>query len=215
MRRKSVTMGSGLSMGDSMSYIEKHLGEGEVLVTRGRIHWMIFSAPILYVLAGIFFSVDGMGAIIRFFGLGGLNRNLGFTNLVAGMEKTTGLEAHILVGISFFVIAAGVLYVRLVRFFTTEIGLTDRRAILKVGWLRTDAIDVVLDRIEAIYVQQSIFGRLFNYGSLSFSVSDGGSNFGWLADPSTFRKAVQAEIGDVEEQAETPKTETPAPEHEV
>lgn len=201
--------------GVAMGYIEKHLAGGEVLVTRGRIHWMIFYTPLLYALAGVFFSLDGMGAIIRFLGLGNLNRNLGFTNLVALLEKLTGLEAQVLVGISFFIIAAGVLYVRIVRFCTTEIGLTDRRVILKVGWLRTDAVDVVLDRVEAIYVQQSILGRMLNYGSVSFSVGDSGSNFAWLADPFAFRKAVQARIDSAEGDAKPEKGETPIPEHEV
>lgn len=63
------------------------------------------------------------------------------------------------VGVIFLVLAA-------VKYFTVEMAITNRRVIAKHGLIRRSTVEINLQRIESIQVQQSILGRLFNYGSI-------------------------------------------------
>lgn len=59
------------------------------------------------------------------------------------------------------------LIIQWVRCITTETAVTDRRLIFKTGVVSRKAIDVERGRIETVTLQQSIFGRLLNYGTVT------------------------------------------------
>lgn len=181
----------------TMGYIEENLADDEKVLFRGKLHWIMFISPLFYFLLSVFFFVDGMGWIIRTFSLEGFNKEFGFTVLVRQVENLSGLGAHTVVGISFLVIALIYTWNRLVRFFTTEIGLTNERLIVKIGLIRVDAVEVQLDKVETTMLHQSVIARILNYGSLAFVASGGtGGNFRWVNNPSEFHKAVQNEISE-------------------
>lgn len=180
-----------------MSYIEENLTKDEKIICRGKIHWILFLSTLMYFVTAVFFILDGLGFLIRTFNLVGVNKSFGFTGLVASIQAQTGLPAHVLVGLSFIVIGGFYLFNRTVKFFTTEIALTNHRVLVKVGFIRMDSIELQLDKIEATVVHQSVFGRIFNYGSLAFIGTGGtGGNYRWLADPLTFHKAVQNQLSE-------------------
>jgi len=74
---------------------------------------------------------------------------------------------------------------------TTELAVTERRVIAKFGLIRRDTIEIKVERIESVQVNQSVLGRLLNFGTIVFSgagtpqltVPD-------IAEPLEFRKAV-------------------------
>ena len=72
---------------------------------------------------------------------------------------------------------------------TTELAITNRRIIAKFGFLRRDTIEINLSKIESIRVEQSIFGRMLNYGSLVI-IGTGGSRepIPEIVDPLEFRR---------------------------
>lgn len=72
---------------------------------------------------------------------------------------------------------------------TTELVITNRRIIAKFGFLRRDTIEINLSKIESIRVEQSILGRVFNYGGLII-IGTGGSKEPILEidDPLEFRR---------------------------
>lgn len=51
-------------------------------------------------------------------------------------------------------------------FWTTEIAVTDRRLIYKRGLLSRDVEEILLDKIEGINIEQSILGRVLDYGAV-------------------------------------------------
>lgn len=51
-------------------------------------------------------------------------------------------------------------------FWTTEIAVTDRRLIYKRGLLSRDVEEILLDKIEGINIEQSILGRILDYGAV-------------------------------------------------
>lgn len=52
---------------------------------------------------------------------------------------------------------------------TTEMAFTNKRLIAKTGFIRRKTVEVKINRIESLQVDQSILGRLFNYGTLILS----------------------------------------------
>lgn len=52
----------------------------------------------------------------------------------------------------------------MIRYHTTEIGVTTNRFIKKTGWIRLDTNEIALQNIEGVRVNQSILGRILGYG---------------------------------------------------
>ena len=53
------------------------------------------------------------------------------------------------------------------RRLTTEIAVTDRRIILKRGFIRRCTIEMNLSKVESVDVDQTLFGRIFDFGSVT------------------------------------------------
>ena len=78
---------------------------------------------------------------------------------------------------------------------TTELVLTDRRAIAKFGLLTTSAVEIRLDKVESVRVTQGLLGRLLNYGDIV--ITGTGSTHDPIRDiasPMAFRSALNAAI---------------------
>jgi uncharacterized membrane protein YdbT with pleckstrin-like domain len=79
-----------------------------------------------------------------------------------------------------------------VRQTTSEFAVTTSRVILKTGFLSRRTIEINLSRIESVQVEQDLFGRMLNYGTMVV-VGTGGTKepFTMIEDPAGFRHAVQ------------------------
>src|ERR1700684_2171934 len=51
--------------------------------------------------------------------------------------------------------------------FTTETDVTDRRVVHKTGFINRHTFEIALDKIASVEVDQSIPGRLLNYGNVT------------------------------------------------
>jgi len=80
---------------------------------------------------------------------------------------------------------------------TTELALTNRRVLAKFGVIKRDAIDLRLSKIESIVFQQSILGRIFNYGSITINGTGSKSSpIKAIANPMEFKKSVDNYISE-------------------
>jgi uncharacterized membrane protein YdbT with pleckstrin-like domain len=123
-----------------MRYIEKILQPGEHIVHSSKIHWIIYlPAAALLVLALLTLTQvnDSSGGVIWL--------------LVCATSAVAG-------GI--------MLFSAWFRRWTTEIDVTDRRIVYKRGFIRRHTVEMNMDKVESVDVDQSIFGRLFNYGDI-------------------------------------------------
>jgi uncharacterized membrane protein YdbT with pleckstrin-like domain len=86
------------------------------------------------------------------------------------------------------------------RLATTEFVVTNRRVILKQGFFSVHVDEVTLNSIEGAHIDQSVIGRLFNYGRLTIRGSgDTHLLFPTMADPSAFRSAAEgARVSDLQ-----------------
>lgn len=77
----------------------------------------------------------------------------------------------------------------LIRYKTTELAITNKKIIAKFGFISRNTIELLLPKIESVQVNQSILGRLFNYGSI---VASGAGNpqapVPGIGNPIEFRK---------------------------
>ena len=53
------------------------------------------------------------------------------------------------------------------RRWTTEIDVTDRRIVYKRGFIRRHTVEMNMDKVESVDVDQSILGRILNYGDIT------------------------------------------------
>ena len=78
---------------------------------------------------------------------------------------------------------------------TSEFGVTSKRVIIKVGLIRRRTLELLLRQVESIQVEQSILGRIFNYGSITLSGTGGVREvFHNIAAPLEFRRKIQSLI---------------------
>ena len=133
-----------------MGYIEKHLAPGERVVFRTRLHPVIFAGTAAFAA----FVVGVVGLIV--------SRN----------ELTARTVA--LLWLAGVIIAIGSLLPLYVRWQTSEFAVTDRRVLVKVGLLSVHTLELLLPKVEAIGVDQTIGGRLLGYGTLRI-VGTGGT----------------------------------------
>ena len=78
--------------------------------------------------------------------------------------------------------------------FTTETDVTNRRVVHKTGFINRHTFEIALDKIASVDVDQSIAGRLLNYGSVTIvGVGEGSTKtIDTIASPLAFRSAITA-----------------------
>ena len=79
----------------------------------------------------------------------------------------------------------------IIRQLTTEMVVTNRRVIVKLGLICRDVMEMNLQKVESVSVQQGIWGRILGFGTVAV-VGSGGSieAVTYVTDPLAFRKAV-------------------------
>jgi uncharacterized membrane protein YdbT with pleckstrin-like domain len=77
----------------------------------------------------------------------------------------------ILVGVITLPILVGLIVLPWVwmRYASTELAITNKRIIVKVGFIHRDTVELNLARVESLQVHQSLLGRMFDYGSILIS----------------------------------------------
>ncbi|HEU0147359.1 MAG TPA: PH domain-containing protein [Bradyrhizobium sp.] len=98
--------------------------------------------------------------------------------------------------ISAAVIAIAALYWTVKAWFhrlTTETDVTNRRVVHKTGFIKRRTFEMALDKVESVDVNQSIMGRILNYGNVTImGVGEGKENITTIAEPLAFRNAITA-----------------------
>ena len=83
---------------------------------------------------------------------------------------------------------------------TSEFGVTNKRVMVKVGFIRRNSLEVLLAKVEGIQVNQGILGRMLGYGSIVVSGTGGSKDpFHKISAPLEFRRKAQEQIAAVQE----------------
>ncbi len=154
-----------------MSYVDKLLQPGEVVLARTRLHWFIYLRAIVIVIvalavvaASVFATTD---ADIRF-----------YVQIAAALLGLIGLWC---------------LFIAWIRRWSTELAVTNRRVIHKTGILSRSTQEMNREKVESVDVVQSLPGRIFGYGTvLVRGVGSSWEPFVHIADPLSFRSNITA-----------------------
>jgi uncharacterized membrane protein YdbT with pleckstrin-like domain len=156
-----------------MSYLRHVLQPEEKLVIVGRLSWIVYRRSILYLIVGIILVI---------------------------LEQTfapQGTRLYLIYGTA-AVFAVAALIAALHAWFlrsTTEIAVTNRRIIYKRGFITRHTAEMNMDKVATVDVDQSIWGRLFDYGSIRI-VGAGGSTgierLNRIGSPIALRNAIDA-----------------------
>lgn len=92
------------------------------------------------------------------------------------------------------IIAAIIIGIKYLKIATTELSLTSKKVIGKVGIISTKVMDSPLNKINNISVEQGLGGKIFGYGKVVMSTSSGSFNFNFISQPDVFRSAVMEQI---------------------
>lgn len=155
-----------------MSYVDSQLLPGETVRYRARLH------------KGIFTATGVLGALT-------------VAALVGAMAA--GHWWWVLVGVTAAITA--VAFGRAwVTYTTSEFAVTDKRVVIKVGWIRRRTLETMLSKVEGIGVDQSLTGRMLGFGSIEVTGTGGTrEEFTRIADPLEFRRQVQGAISAADE----------------
>ena len=110
-----------------------------------------------------------------------------------GLLVSLGADARLVGGV---VALVGLLLLvpPLVAYRTTEFGVTNKRVIIKTGFIRRHTLELLLRQVEAISVDQSLTGRLLGFGSLTLTGTGGVREvFHRVVDPLEFRRRIQGQ----------------------
>ncbi len=156
------------------SYIDKSLGNGETVIARARF-------PFLYVLAAWLWLIVPLLLLAA-------------ATAWQPPDPDSGAEKQ-----AFFWSAAILSLVGLymflkmmLRVWSTEIGVTSHRFVEKYGLLSMRTNEIALPNIEGVKVNQSILGRIFDYGVVKIEGTGVDSvTTPSIADPVGFVRAIQ------------------------
>jgi uncharacterized membrane protein YdbT with pleckstrin-like domain len=77
--------------------------------------------------------------------------------------------------------------------WTTETDVTNMRVVHKTGFIKRRTFEMSLDKVESVDVNQSILGRILNYGDVTVrGVGEGAETIDTIASPLEFRNHITA-----------------------
>ena len=98
-------------------------------------------------------------------------------------------------GTLFFLVGILLGVPRFIRYKTSEFAVTNKRVLIKVGFIKRHSLELLLQKVEGIGVDQDFFGRIFGYGTIMVTGTGGTKeHFKKIENPLEFRKQVQQSI---------------------
>ncbi len=108
---------------------------------------------------------------------------LGVVFIVASSDDTY-ITGAVIIFVALIFFARALIYK-----MTTELGVTDKRVIAKIGLIRRDTIELNHSKVESYNINQSILGRILDYGTLIINGTGGGKTpIKNIDSPLEFRK---------------------------
>jgi uncharacterized membrane protein YdbT with pleckstrin-like domain len=151
-------------------YIDQILQPGEKVLYSTTLHWVVYLPAILAWIVALACFVMGRRAQTD----GGNLLWLILTGLAALAAVYWSVTAWF-------------------RRWTTETDVTSLRVVHKTGFITRSTFEINLDKVESVDVEQTIFGRILNYGDVRIlGVGEGKKDIERIAAPLQFRNNITA-----------------------
>lgn len=147
-----------------MSYVSKTLLAGESILYKADLHWWIFASPIFLLVFSLLFVFGGGGSF------------------------------YVVFGIVLVIVSAWLILKRIILMKTSEHVVTNKRVILKKGFIQRTVSDLQLHKAEAIVFKESILGRVLGYATILVATGGVCNTYSFIASPTLFRDAINNAI---------------------
>ena len=147
-----------------MGYVAKVIRSDEMILAEGKLHWIIFWPAIACLVVAVIAAV--------FSGMAGIIAALAIIVALIGLflAAKEGLQR-----------------------WGTEIAVTDRRVIYKTGLIRRHTAEMNMDKVESVIVNQSLIGRLLDFGSVHIrGTGEGIEHLHYISSPISLRNTITA-----------------------
>ena len=149
-------------------YIDEILQPGERVLYSTNEHWMYFLPAIAAWVVAVaflvlwgFFAADALALVCLAF------------------AAVAGLAALYWTATAWF------------HRWTTETDVTNLRVVHKTGFIKRRTFEMALDKVESVDVDQTILGRILNYGDVTIrGVGEGIETIRTIASPLAFRSSI-------------------------
>jgi uncharacterized membrane protein YdbT with pleckstrin-like domain len=170
-----------------VGYIDQNLISGETVLYRTRLHWIVM---IPALIGAVIVGLPALGIII---------------GAIATMnDKQGGAGLMALAGFAVLLIAAMIVGIAILRRSSVEMAVTNKRVLAKRGLISRTTVEMMLGKIESIAVDQTVFGRMFNFGTIIVRGTGGTPEpFPKIAHPLEFRRQVQQQLDKLQNRAAT------------
>lgn len=153
-------------------YVGSILQGDERVIHEAPIHWIVYLPAVIFLIAGLALSL-----------------------WIAPIYQAGGRELVVMAGgiVAVVLLLAAPFYFfkALIMRVATELAITNKRVIAKVGLIRRKTWEINAAKVEGVEVDQSIWGRIFGYGTVTVNGTGGGiAPIRNIDDPVEFRKHV-------------------------
>jgi uncharacterized membrane protein YdbT with pleckstrin-like domain len=150
---------------DVMSYVQRVVQPGEQVRHISSIHWIVYWPGVAVALL----------AVVAYY--------FSETRFLTGVWRYTAYALAL--------VAVGLLIQQWFRWWITEIAVTDRRVIYKKGLVRRQTNEMNMDKVESVKINQSILGRLLDYGDVTIlGTGEGFETLRTIASPIELRNCI-------------------------
>jgi|GEM_PF-512203 len=149
-------------------YANSNLQKDEIVLYYADTHWFIFVLPMFFLF---FTTLCGLVLMFKF--------------------GPAELTCYAFVSIPVAVISLCSLVSRSFQYFFNEYAVTNKRVIMKCGFVSVRTLEVLHNKIASLSVIQDIIGMCFDFGTVIVSAMGDKQTFSFISNPSAFRKRVQ------------------------
>ena len=154
-----------------MKFSEQYLSKDEKIIYSAKLHWWIYAPAAFAACACLLMSlVIGAGSQSAAMGFGVFF----IANLLTTLPAIIGA---------------------LIKAKTSEFVVTNKRILAKYGFIRRTTFENLLSKVEGLTVEQSIFGRMLNFGTVWINGVGGSKTaFPAIEKPMELRRVVQDQL---------------------
>jgi uncharacterized membrane protein YdbT with pleckstrin-like domain len=148
-----------------MNYVLRVLQPGEQVRQISSIHWIVYWPGVAVALL----------AVVAYW--------LSDTRLLPGLWRYTAYALAL--------VAVVLLIQQWFQWWITEIAVTNRRVIYKRGLIQRETNEMNMDKVESVQIDQSIFGRMLDYGNVTIlGIGQGFKTLRTIANPVDLRNSI-------------------------